>query len=441
MTFEVALAAVVCVVAGVPGALLLVRTIPMVLVTAPMVGGLLMTVAAVAALVTGSHPGAWVALFVVVTAVPYLLGWVRPGITLGRWRSYGVWPYLAAAIVLVPYLVALRRPPVDWDAHSIWLFHAEWFGHGGRVARDAVGEVVFSHPDYPPFLPATMGVPSFLATGGLDWRAAQLVGTLQAMSASLLLLLGFARAYGSTAMAWLAGAVPLTVLALRSGAGIANAEADHFVAVAVGAAAVLLLWDREGRAYPLGILMATVAVLGKGEGTAIASLLCLVVLWRQRGWRRVLAVVPIAAGLSWQLLARALGATSTLTAGQPITHSLGDLVARASQATGDIATELAWSSVAAVCTLAAWWVVRHRDRVDLLAVALLAWVGAASVVAVYAIGPYDIDWWLGSSVYRATSTSFLLLCIVAATALVRITRLRVPGPDVDHAGSHLAPGI
>jgi hypothetical protein len=72
--------------------------------------------------------------------------------------SFGsIYQWLGAAIVCLLFLGPILAYPLkDWDARSIWFFHARMIYTAGTVGQSAGWQdpsIVFSHPDYPLLIP------------------------------------------------------------------------------------------------------------------------------------------------------------------------------------------------------------------------------------------------------------------------------------------------
>lgn len=63
---------------------------------------------------------------------------------------------LAVFFVLALCLIALATPSPAWDARSIWLFHGKRIFYDASLYVQLDNYAVWSHNDYPPFVPALM---------------------------------------------------------------------------------------------------------------------------------------------------------------------------------------------------------------------------------------------------------------------------------------------
>src|SRR5207244_2170035 len=139
--------------------------------------GLRAPVASMIAVATGTSQFVW---WVVLAALANLYT-LRPRESRRRPR---VDPWIVVASVMV--LAAAAYPLIDvgvrnvgWDGRSIWLLHSRWFFAGGDYARVAMQNPVylFSHPEYPPFVPATVAT-VWRMSGTIDLWVGQVVISL-----------------------------------------------------------------------------------------------------------------------------------------------------------------------------------------------------------------------------------------------------------------------
>src|SRR5207248_6695655 len=100
---------------------------------------------------------------------------------------------LVVIVAALP-LLGLQRAGAGWDARSIWLLHARWVLGGGSALAHGLGSrvFVFSHPDYPPLVPAVVGS-LWRVTGEADLRVGQIAVTELNVCAVALTGLAFVR--------------------------------------------------------------------------------------------------------------------------------------------------------------------------------------------------------------------------------------------------------
>jgi hypothetical protein len=426
--------------AGLPLAFMIVRSMPVALLLAPLATALVSTAAVVLMLMVGAEFRSWLAAAFVITWL--VCGWwlyrrwwprrpqpARPAVS----GLAGV-PWLAVAVtsgvLAVPFLLVLH-PPTSWDAHSIWWLHAGYFTYDGEIARQAMASpgFVFSHTDYPPLASAPVAAAWTLL--GQDYRTAQLVSALTTFSAVASAVVAIATAFTRSRpwLAWSAGiAVGLSTWA--TGAEyVAAGYVDALWSVClVGAAAALLLRPDPFARPALGLVLLTVAVLSKNEGLVAGGILAALVTIRERRdlGRAWLVWLPVGSGLGWAVLARVVGATSDIEQAEPLGSLFGD--------TGRLATRLRptldalWEMVgplvvlAILCSLAGLLLIRGRRAA--LGVGSDIWIWllslgyATTLVFTYVTGPSDIDWWLGASADRVTLPIAMLACLSAVSWLL-----------------------
>jgi hypothetical protein len=354
-------------------------------------------------------------------------------------------------VAAVP-LIGLRRMPVDWDARSIWLFHARWFFAGGRFLEQALENpaFVFSHPDYPPAIPATVGG-LWTLLGKIDLPAGQAVIGMLNLCAVSLLALGFvhlARPKQAAVGAGIAVMAALGAFGMAGASGV-NGYADLLWAASAAAGALYLLIAPPGRSQLiLGLVSVAVAGLTKNEGFAAALLILFLAALRHRSSLRMTAAIcgSGVALLVWPVLSRVSGAVSDLKPAQ-ILSGWGPSVRHLSQV-GDHALPLIVpvGIPAAVCTLIGCLFLRTKRKEGSLGSAWWSWAAVAgmsmSVALAYLASPHDVSWHLNTSINRTTLgirmllfTELLTWCLVAVNALfggpsVAIARNGV-GPRAD----------
>jgi hypothetical protein len=361
-------------------------------------------------------------------------------------------PEFAVLGVLLLPLAALRRPAVDWDTRSIWLFHARWVSAGGEFFRDALTNPVFtfSHPDYPPIGPATVGT-LWDMQGRIDSDQGKVVVGFLTFAAVAVVALSLARilALPSQWMPALGAGFGLAMFGIGGIYGT-NGHVDLLWGAAIaGAALHLLVVPPDRQAVVIGAVCLATAGLAKNEGMLAALFVCGLAVLRQ--WHHRSGVRPLAgAGLlvvTWPLLVRALGSGSDFDEGR-------------------ILGLVRWESAIAARiwpTVSATWEQVHREAILWLLCSIVSglalsgerrrqrigsavWTGAAaagvalSLVLAYVISPYGLDFHLSTSVDRTMiAVRVLLLLDIAcwtaialgtATAAVRtVADARRPGPE------------
>lgn len=450
MALVVALAFLV--VAGLPLAYAITRDVAVAVVLAPLVTGLQCSAAAVAMVLVGgpelggSPFGPWSAV-VTVASWGLAAGLIR--------RPRAPLPTLGIVDLVVMYgplllpALLVRRPPVAWDARSIWWFHASWIDGGAGAFRDALANpaLAFSHPDYPPLAPATIAGAWSLSSGSGLW-VAQVVTTVLTLSAVAVLAYAVRHLVPSVApmvARLVALGVALGVWSVAS-YGVAGGYVDHLWAAALAAAVVLLVvgghvlapdgsvGDDDVLAHgtlALAAVLMAVAALTKNEGLVATVIVAVVFTVRaRRHLRRAAWIwVPVLAGVAWSLVARAFGATSDLSASPRIGQlARGDLapLERIEPTLSKLAGQAGWLLLAAA-VVSVIGAVALGDRRRALGLVPVRWPWAVVVaytvalVGTYVISPYDIGWHLATSIDRVSVLLVLVaLAIVASWVLVAV---------------------
>jgi hypothetical protein len=430
------------------------RRVPAAVATAPLATALLAAVGGTVAVATRTSVVAWVLLAVAAANAAAVLALRRD-----RHVERAGWLQLVLPLAALVYvLLALRRAPTDWDARSIWFFHAQWFWAGGAQAADALGNpaFVFSQPDYPPLVAAVVGT-VWRVTGGVDPERGQLVVGLLNGSA----LLAIAVAVGRVCEPWLRPRRLTTAAGLAGGlivlgaAGISGANATNgygdllWGASFVAGSLVLLLGPTDRSTVAWALVPLATAMLTKNEGMlAGLPVLALALLRCRRRDRLALLAVPVVAAAAWAVVARLAGAESYLaTSGRTsgllrldpeVTSRLGPTLEAFWTHSGDEVLVGAVVTAGAVALL-------HRARRQALVAASLVWctflVLVVSLVAAYLISPYEIGWHLGTSIDRTTIAPRLWLLAVIASALIRILEGAAPEDGAARTEEVREPGL
>jgi len=446
----VILALVALVVVGLPLAYVVTRDLVVAAVLAPLVTALQCAAAAVAMLLVGGPFGLWMILITVAA-------WGAAGLLVRRARSpmppLGVVDLVVMYVPLLLPALLVRRPPVAWDARSIWWFHASWIEGGPGALRDALANpaLAYSHPDYPPLVPATIAG-AWTSTGGSGLWIAQAVSTVLTLSAVAMLAYAV-RHLVPTARPMVARLLALGVaLGLWATAdyGVAAGYVDHLWAAALAAAVALLfiggsIIDADGSPghgrgghLALAVLLATVAALTKNEGLVAAGMVAVLFTVRARHHlhRAAWMWLPVAAGLAWAMVARGFGATSDLSSSPRIGQLTGgDLepLGRIPRTLTTFGGHVGWVLAGAlvVSVIGAISLRRSRRTIGLVS-DLWPWlviVGfGIGLLATYVISPYEIGWHLATSADRV-GVLLLLVALTIVASWVLVAMEPAPGAD------------
>lgn len=338
-------------------------------------------------------------------------------------------PLLLPVAGLLPFLT-VRRAPFEWDARSIWWFHARWFADGGGPVRDAMRNpaLAFSHPDYPPLAPATNGALWWVG-GTASFKQAQIVTailTLSAVSALAFavwytvrrLLPGWAAILGAGAL--VVATYGVAGVGKSTQASGTNGYVDVLWAAAFAAGCVFVLAARrDPMALRWGALCLAVAGLTKNEGLVAVALVVVLALARYRCRRPAPAWLlgALAPGAAWLAVARTAGADSEYLGNSNARKLLQfdpDVVRRVSPAIDGVWRETWVIVIVAACVSAVGLVVATNARRELSTTAWpwmwAAWLATtASLVYAYVVSPAPLDWHLATSVDRTTIAPRLLL--------------------------------
>lgn len=353
-------------------------------------------------------------------------------------------------VSLLP-LTALRRPVIDWDARSIWSFHGRWFYAGGDYLRDAMANpaFAFSHSDYPPAVPATIGTVWHL-TGGIDPRIGQLVVGLLTLSAVLLIGLALAELglkQNTGLRAVIGGSAVLGSFGIAANFGM-NGYVDLLWSACIAASVLyLLVSPTDTTNLVTGLVAVVVAGLVKNEGMVAALLVLILAAFRYRPPDRRSALFA-AAGVSilaWLPLSRHFGAGSDLVLG------LGDVLTGRTEIgprLAPIAEAVGRDTLLLIATAAAMSLVGSAilsPTRELMGIGSSVWTWAAiagcatAIGGAYLITPNDLEWHLNSSIERTTiSLRLLALIEILRWAVISLERL-IPSPHASSPASISTP--
>ncbi|MBV8445016.1 MAG: hypothetical protein JOZ92_03775 [Candidatus Dormibacteraeota bacterium] len=330
---------------------------------------------------------------------------------------------------------------VEWDARSIYMLHARWLfaGHDYLLAAMANPAFAFSHAEYPPLLPSTIAVVWQLG-GHVDLRLGELVTTALNLASCSLLGCAVAGVLGRhlRVLGIAAGGVIAAAAMGIAGAGGIDGYADLLAAVPVAAAAVYgLVHPRSRHALSLCVIALLVSALTKDEGLVAGGIVLVLVLVRywtlvppRRIERSMIALGvggAIALMAAWPVAARIVGVPSELQTGAVAPFlSTATPISRVGPTVSALASYwvfLPWVAATSIAALLALRAGRARlslgGSVWLWLVIVLA---GGSLAITYIVGPYDISWWLRTSVDRTTMfVQVLLLSEVIVCGLVAVS--------------------
>lgn len=321
-------------------------------------------------------------------------------------------------LLLVPVLVlgwvlsTLQRTHIGWDGRSIWFFHARMLLGGHDVFLAQAQAFPFTHADYPPLVSAALTF-GWGVGGSIDYRAGQLA--VAAMTACATLLAGIAVARALAAPRWLAPLVAAVSVGLCYGVWDvygSNGYVDPLTAALFLAAATYGLLAPAGvPQVRLAIALLVLASAVKNEGLLFSLIVLVLFAARQfLKWRRDPSiptevrprwfVMAFGLMLVWPLVVRAQGLGSDLTSTNLLSGAAADPLNRLGIVLDALGTGLG-TAAAGLVGLAALAVLAPRDARWRVCAFLAAELGAAvALLAAYVMGPYEIHWWLQTSLHR-----------------------------------------
>ncbi len=384
---------------------------------------------------------AWVGVAILALAA---VAAVRPQARISfTGAAVGLQAVLLGAAAVAVALAVTAGPLLDWDARSIWFFHAKAIFFDGGFRPSAFWEnpeYNWSHKYYPKLVPMLAARAADFTVAGWNEYAPK-IGLIPAFAAGLFGLGAAAgRAPLRTALI-LAGAV--TVLGVQMWNGYMDGLQALF---AVTAVAGLAAWIEDGDRgdLVLGLAAAAVALCVKDEGVlmlVIVPPLLALGLWRHphaRDLRNLSLAALFIPPLTFQWFKHSLAMSAGMQG--------GDVIGRAAATLADPAAILAKLEV--LTTVAAADTYLFPVLAAYAAVALFlalpptrlifgaaAMIYTACLVGVYFGTPFDFAWHVGSSLDRVVMAPTLMLWVGMINALPNIpSKTAAQGSKRPHAG-------
>lgn len=337
-------------------------------------------------------PGSVLPAFSTVSAVSLGIGFLCWEVSQGR--------FVLALAVVGGFFLLFFAPPVDWDARSIWFFHAKRMFFDGALTTRLDRYAEFAQLSYADLLPATFA--SIARVGGVWNEFLPKLGLLLGLLPPFMILIGRRKTAG-TCLLMLGG------LLFAADRELLNGDMDAPLALYVVAATVLLREaalreDGDQLLVPIIVLLGAAASI-KDEGAVMAAILgvpwVLLILRRRRGAAGLaklfaiaaLVVVPL---IIWKLHTHAVGLESGFLSGDPFARAWARLMSQ------DFVTirRAIWNAVSA--PIAALLLVAYlRNRIDARVVWFLGCY-LSVLFLVYLVTPHDVAWHLATSLDRVT---------------------------------------
>jgi hypothetical protein len=351
------------------------------------------------------------------------------------------WPMVCTLGVLVAVgwpLIVLKAPVFGYDTQAIWLIHTAlvWAGHNTMLHGLTNPAYRLSNPDYPPLVPA-VGALVYSAIGHIDERSAVTATVILNACAVGVVGTGLLRIVppGATVLRR-SSAVAMVFVFCGASFGIAgsfgvNGYADMlWSSAALGATVFGLVLPRTWRHATIAWLCIVVSSTTKNEGLIVNVVISVLIAVRYTEWGQALAEGSVRTGRppravlarsiqKWvRLAAMALGPLIPGTAWLVLIHRKGIHDAFfSSESTQALSTRLEDTGSAisrhiflapaalVVLVLGSWTLGTLRSRLGLASPAWLWSVAVAAlvvIIATYAVGSDQIQWWLSTSVARTT---------------------------------------
>lgn len=344
-------------------------------------------------------------------------GWRNPPDRLSDRRAV-IGAFVAGVI---PATVFLLRAPVQWDARSIWFFHASWFAHPSTVYADHATSpvVLFSHPDYPPLAPSFGGFAWLFGEPANDWVAQTATGVLVLAGCAVLAIL-IVRGIVNTLGQMVVGAVAmLLALGILQGNSL-DGYVDGLSAFLIASLALMAYRSSDPAAIAV---VGSAASLVKNE-TLVFLLFVIFPIYLVRR-RPIGPLLPgVIVGIAWAIAIRASGAPSTSWLIENMTPWSAEFSQRAGAISRGLLTDqvLRYAAIIWLGSGIIAWALRASSTIrrELLGMGTVG-AGLLAVVAMaYLASPQDLAWHLDRSADRLLMHVSLVLFAGAAIGLVGI---------------------
>lgn len=404
------------------------------LALAPLLGAAFLAAAATAQVAIGGSLLLLGTIALVAGAALPLL-WRSPKDAPGR-RPGDLVLLLGPCAVLAWTLTVLDRFSLGWDARSIWFFHARMLVAGGDDYLELARVHGWNHPDYPPLVPAVLGY-AWEVTSEIDYRTGQILIAALTACGTVLTALAIARALRSR---WTGAVAATASVAVCYGVweGLAtNGYVDPLAASLVLAGAGYgILAQPSTRHEKVALACLVLAGLTKNESFTYATVMITVLVAQAVVHRRRRQASPqaplwcyglaLGAAAAWPLTVRAHGLSSGLVG----SNAVADPASRFAQALDALLPLLDLAAFAVAGLVAGCLLVGGREIRRGVAYVLSLLACGCVLLSAYAVGPYEITWWLGTSLGRTSmflqAGGLLLAVFTAGTVVEWLLRGQAP---------------
>lgn len=339
--------------------------------------------------------------------------------------SVGIQTLILAATVGTVALAVATSPLLDWDARSIWFFHAKAIFFDGGFRPSAFWEnpeYNWSHKYYPKLVPMLAARATDFTLAGWNEYAPKL-GLIPAFAAGLFGLGAIAARSIPRTLLILAGAV--TFLGFHLWNGYMDGLQALFAATAV---AGLVAWIQDGddRDLVLGLAAAAVALCVKDEGILMLLIVPPLIVFglirqpQARSMRNLTLAVLFAPYLMFQWFKHSMAMSSGMGGGDVIGRAAATLLDPAVLlgklqflATFTAANTLLFPIFAAYAAVALFLALPPTR----LIFGAAAMIYTACLVGVYFGTPFDFAWHVSSSLDRVVMAPTLMLWVGMINAL------------------------
>lgn len=340
------------------------------------------------------------------------------------------------------FLVSVSvQPPLRWDARSIWFHHASWLDGPAKYFIEAQFLPAGSWPDYPFAGPALMALTWQTTFSGENLWLATRVIAIAVISTAAFVSQSIVEKYGISRHWLLKSSVFIALMSSSTliADGYFNAGyQDTLLAVSTVALLFSILIDSRSKAESIGVpailFLAASNIKQEGFWFALGTVLVTVfaLLIQKRFAPLLLVPIALASRLVWSAFSTAVDMpdnshTSLVLERVPELLDSGSVwSAKFAEVVGTwvIPKSVPYLLLAVLVSLA--FLVSEMDKKQKIATALVTLAVPIGLlftsIVTYSLGEtHDLQWWLGTSYTRVTSTfEFVVLSLGCAAAVALI---------------------
>lgn len=352
-----------------------------------------------------------------------------------------LWSMVSFAIILVILLfflnIATTNPIVMYDGYAVWTLHSLFIYGGHHILLSDLRNTSFnfSHPGYPILIPAS-GALAFIATHNTNITVAVITTAILNLCGLGIIALGILNLINkkSNNLSKLTSLfIAITIIAIGFGLGgyysIGGYADLLWSALAVSAIVFGTVLPKNKHYFIIACILAVAASLTKDEGALTALLIFIALPIRYVPIKRkvigrlkqlIVAFVLIIPYLAWFMTIHFLRISSKTAQYLSVSYAKH----RAYPALSGVISNLHILAIAFFILILGYFGLRAKWKDYKLGNPLLYWFvilgSSITVLLAYILGPYNIIWWIGTSINRTTifpqlaAYTSIAICLVIA---------------------------